>query len=57
MQLRTRSIDDFVREQAIDRIGFLKFDVEGADLGVLEGAAATIRRDRPRLALRLLSQA
>ena len=30
---------------------FLKVDVEGADVGVLEGAAQTLVAQRPRLAL------
>ncbi len=51
LELRTQSVDAFVEQARIARVDFIKVDVEGADLGVLEGAAATIRRDRPRLAL------
>lgn len=49
--MRTRTIDDLVREGSIPRVDFVKVDVEGADLGVLEGAAQTIRAQRPRLAI------
>src|SRR5262249_35136776 len=31
------------------RIDFIKIDVEGAELDVLRGAQATIRRDKPRI--------
>lgn len=51
LELRTEAIDELVLGGAIERVDFLKVDVEGADLGVLEGAAETIRRDRPRLAI------
>jgi FkbM family methyltransferase len=49
--LQTVTIDALVAEGTIPRVDFLKVDVEGADLGVLEGAAETIRSMRPRLAL------
>ena len=49
--MRTQTIDELVRDGAIPRVDFLKVDVEGADLGVLQGAAETIRTQRPRLAI------
>jgi FkbM family methyltransferase len=49
--MRTQAVDDLVRDGAIARVDFIKVDVEGADLGVLEGAAQTIRSQRPRLAI------
>jgi hypothetical protein len=51
LELQTEAIDELVIGGAIERVDFLKVDVEGADLGVLEGASETIRRDRPRLAI------
>jgi FkbM family methyltransferase len=51
LELRTESIDELAIGGAIERVDFLKVDVEGADLGVLQGAAETIRRDSPRLAI------
>lgn len=47
----TESIDNLVAEHYIEHVDFVKVDVEGADLGVLEGAAKTIAEQRPRLAL------
>jgi FkbM family methyltransferase len=51
LELRTQSVDALVSSGRIPRVDFIKVDVEGADLGVLEGAAETIRTQRPRLAL------
>jgi hypothetical protein len=51
VELRTDTIDDLVVAGDLTRVDFLKVDVEGADLGVLEGAADTIREHRPRLAV------
>ncbi len=51
VQLQTDTIDALVASAAIERLDFLKVDVEGADLGVLEGASATIAAQRPRLAI------
>lgn len=48
---RTLSIDDLVLEQGLPRIDFIKMDIEGAELPALRGAAETIRRFKPRLAI------
>lgn len=45
--------DDYVREQAIERVDFIKIDVEGFEQNVIEGLAATIARHRPIVALEL----
>ncbi len=50
-ELHTETVDALVQRGELPRVDFLKVDVEGADLGVLEGAAETIRSCRPRLAL------
>jgi FkbM family methyltransferase len=51
LELRGETIDALVGCGAIERVDFLKVDVEGADVGVLAGAAETIRTQRPRLAV------
>lgn len=47
----TVTIDDLVRDQNIDRVDFIKMDIEGAELESLRGAKNTIRQFRPQLAI------
>jgi FkbM family methyltransferase len=47
----TTTIDDLVRERGLERVDFVKLDIEGAELDALAGAAETLRRFRPRLAI------
>jgi FkbM family methyltransferase len=44
ISVETVRLDDFCRNQGIDRIGFLKIDVEGAEVRVLRGAEGLLRR-------------
>ena len=44
IEVQTARLDDFCRDRQIDRIGFLKIDVEGAELSVLRGAQNLLRR-------------
>ncbi len=37
-RIEVRALDDFCREQGVERIDFLKLDVEGHELAVLRGA-------------------
>ena len=48
---RTISIDDFVAQNEIERIDFIKLDIEGAELDTLKGSVETIRKHKPRLAI------
>jgi len=45
------SVDEFVKENKIKKIDFIKLDVEGAELQILKGAKITLKRDRPQLAV------
>jgi FkbM family methyltransferase len=47
------SIDDFVKNQEIKKIDFIKMDIEGFELSALKGAANTIEKYRPKLAISL----
>jgi FkbM family methyltransferase len=48
-----RSIDYLVNTKEIDKINFLKLDVEGAELESLRGARDSIQRFKPKLAISL----
>jgi len=49
--IKTVSIDDFVKENNIKKIDFIKMDVEGCELPALKGAQNTITNHRPQLAI------
>lgn len=49
IEVPTRRLDDY----DLDRVGFMKIDVEGHELSVLRGAEQTIRRGKPILLMEL----
>ena len=49
--VKTITIDTYVAREGIERIDFIKLDIEGAELKALEGARNTIKRFVPRLAI------
>jgi FkbM family methyltransferase len=50
-QATTISIDDFVSNNTIDKVDFIKMDIEGAEPVALDGAIETIKRFKPKLAI------
>ena len=51
LSFTTKTIDDTVRERGIERIDFIKMDIEGAELEALRGARETLLSSRPKLAI------
>jgi len=47
------ALDDWVAEHDVERVSFIKIDVEGFEPQVLQGAQATISRDLPSLLLEI----
>jgi FkbM family methyltransferase len=45
------SIDDYVHENSLAKVDFIKMDIEGSEPFALEGAVRTIRKFRPKLAI------
>lgn len=45
------SIDDFVARKKINKLDFIKMDIEGAEIKALEGAVKTIEKLKPNFAI------
>src|SRR5687768_4241979 len=51
LQVSTLTLDNFVGEEGLPRVDFIKMDIEGSELKALYGAERTIRAFRPKLAI------
>jgi len=47
----TVTLDEFVAQAGLERLDFVKMDVEGAELQILNGGIETLKRLRPKLAI------
>jgi FkbM family methyltransferase len=47
------TLDDYCREHGIERVDFIRMDIEGAEQLALEGARGVIDRDRPHVLLEI----
>lgn len=48
-EMETIAIDDYVEMKGIEKIGLIKFDIEGGEQAALQGAIKTIKKDKPLL--------
>ena len=53
-QIQVIDLDSFVQEKQVERVDFIKFDVEGTEQLVLLGARETILQFKPKLAISLI---
>jgi len=49
--VKTRKLDNVLKDEEIDQIDLVKIDVQGADLLVLRGAERTLKRENIKLAM------
>jgi len=49
-----RTLDSFVQEKSIDRVDFIKCDIEGAEFFALQGGKGVLERCRPKLFVEML---
>ena len=52
----TSTLDHFVRFHGVDRIDFIKMDIEGEEMNAVAGAVGTINRFKPHLAIAVYHQ-
>jgi len=51
VKVKTTTIDEFVRNNGIERVDFIKIDAEGAEREIIKGAKETIKKFKPRMAI------
>lgn len=51
VQVQGTDIDSYVREEGVDKVDFIKADIEGAERAMLRGAAETLRVHAPKLGI------
>ncbi len=51
VEIPLTTIDQLVQDLKLERVDFIKMDIEGAETNALRGAANTLREWRPRLAI------
>jgi FkbM family methyltransferase len=49
IKVSVQTLDDFLAEQKITRVDFIKMDIEGGELGVLRGAPRVLKEFRPTI--------
>ena len=54
VEARVETLDDYFASRGLDRLDFMKIDVEGAELLVLQGGVQTLSRHKPLLFMELL---
>ena len=53
VSVQTTTLDDVASALALERLDWIKLDIQGAELAALKGGKATLDRHRPRLLLEI----
>ena len=51
IEVQVTTIDDFVREKELNKVDFIKADIEGAERMMLKGATETIQKFHPKISI------
>ena len=54
IQTTMRKLDDVIKEQKINKVDFIKADIEGGELNMLKGAEKLIENFRPKLLIEIV---
>jgi hypothetical protein len=49
----TARIDDIIAAERLERLDWMKLDIQGGELAALKGASSALRRFRPRILMEL----
>ncbi|MDR0677793.1 MAG: FkbM family methyltransferase [Holosporaceae bacterium] len=49
--VRSLTIDDFMKDYEVEKLNFIKMDIEGSELEALKGASDSIKKYKPQMAL------
>lgn len=53
IEIETKKLDEFVEQQKIERLDFMKVDIQGAEPLMLAGATDTLKRFKPELLMEI----
>lgn len=56
-EIETIGLDDYVKQNSIDKIDFIKIDVESSEMKLLEGARDSIKTFKPKMAVAIYHKA
>jgi len=51
IKIEVTTLDEFVQNERLEQVDFIKMDIEGAEMNALRGAEKTILRFKPKLAI------
>jgi FkbM family methyltransferase len=57
LNVQLTTIDEFIKDQRIERINFIKMDIEGHEEAAIKGAVNTIKTNKPKLAISIYHSA
>lgn len=56
-KIKTTTIDEFKKDKNVEKVDFIKMDIEGSELPALKGGEKTFFSDRPQLAISIYHSA
>ncbi len=54
IQTNMRKLDDIIKEEKINKVDFIKLDIEGGELNMLKGSEQLLKRFRPKILIEIV---